>query len=252
MPKMEFYNTEFEFSVTNYNKEDEHYVWADTLVSIKNEYVNYSCEYEFLMKQEIKGIIEGLDDLIHDRMKKKENWIFAEPGCLEMEFCPAEMEFFDRTTCAHRTRDCFFTFSVVLSINAPASFAMERERWSITLNRNDIMVLLEGLEKETGLRTQPRAKMDLIGVSFLGKPTEVFWYSNNKGFALEPRDMVTVEHDGKEETAFVEYVRKNYIDSLPCPGEEIKDIIGVLDEDERDDLYIDVWQCAKRERVKKK
>lgn len=239
MSKLKKYDTEFELTVVKYEIERE-YDWSEIRIAVKNRYMDYNDCCEMLQKTEVDEIIKALNDLIYDRIVDEKELYFLEPD-LTMRLYPAHLSVpgngcWYRT--GHSTSDCLLDITIHFRDTKGVYIG---EEWTITLNRTEIMKLLDGLEMESGKRKEPRETVGLVGVSFIGNWEDIYWY-RYEGDALWSRRFVRVDHEGKEEYALVEYVRNYDIAHLPCELSELKDIISILPRGEEERKLSAEWE----------
>lgn len=239
MSKLKIDDTEFELTVAKYEIERE-YDWSEIRIAIKNRYMDYKDCGEMLQKTEVDEIIKVLNDLIYDRIANEQELCFIEPD-ITMRLYPAHLSVsgngcWYRT--GHSTSDCFL--DIIIHFRDTKGVYIGEE-WTITLNRNEIMELLDGLEMESDKRKEPRETVGLVGVSFIGNWEDIYWY-RYEGDALWSRRFVRVDHEGKEEYALVEYVRNYDIVHLPCELSELKDIILILPDGEEARKLSTEWE----------
>ena len=239
MPILKIDDTEFELTVAKYEIERE-YDWSEIRITVKNQYMGYNDYGELLQKADVDEIIKTLNDLIYDKTTDEQELSFIEPD-LTMRLYPAHLNV-SGNGCWHRTghstSDCFLDITIHFRDTKGVYIG---EEWTITLNRTEIMKLLDGLEIESGKRKEPRETVGLVGVSFIGDWEDIHWY-RYEGDALWSRRFVRVEHNGKKEYALVEYVRDYDVAHLPCAQSELKDIISILPDGEEARKLSTEWE----------
>lgn len=225
MPKLKLNDTEFELTVVKY-KQEAYNEWSEIRVSVKNRYMNFADSGEILQRAEIDDVICALNDLIYDKIDKVTELEFTEPD-LTMQLYPARLEF-SSDKCIYRTghgtTECCLDIAIHFR-NADGIYV--DEMYIITLNRDQITELLDGLETECGKRKKKRELIGLVGVSFLGKPRDIYWYRYD-GKLLWSQEFVTVMHNGKVEYGEVEYRRSYDRKHLPCAEKDLTDIISIV------------------------
>ena len=141
MPKMQIGETEFELSVVDYKRDmdicesiegfiDKDMAWLDIRLAVKNRYLDISMCDELLVISELESIIDNCDAILHNRPLKQEELYFTEPD-ISMRFYP---------------HVCQAEISIELRDSRGVYVG---EYWTITLVRDKIKELLDGLKAET-------------------------------------------------------------------------------------------------------
>ena len=240
MPRFMINDTEFELSVVKYNSNSD---WSEIRLAVKNAYMNYCDCCELLQGCEVDYVIEKLNDLIYDRISKETDITFIEPD-ITMHLSPSHKYVSQRgkiwCSAGHGTIDCYLDIKIHFR---DLSGVYGGEEWTIMLNRNEIMMLLDGVETEVGKLKKSRETVGLIGVSFIGNWDDIYWYRYN-GDDLWNRRFVKVEHKGQERFGMVEYVRNYDVLNLPCEISELKDIIEIVPNDEKTRELLKEWELS--------
>lgn len=141
MPKMQIGETEFELSVVDYKRDrdicesiegfiDKDMAWLDIRLAAKNRYLDIEICDELLLISELELIIDHLDAMLQNKPIKQEELCFTEPD-ISMRFYP---------------HVCQAEISIELR---DSSGVYVGEYWTITLVRDKIKELLDGLKAET-------------------------------------------------------------------------------------------------------
>ena len=238
MPKVLIADTVLEFSVEQYEI-TKSYDWSSIRLGVKNSYMDYSDCGELLQKYEVDEIIEKLEDLLDDKIVEIEELHFIEPD-ITMCLHPAHINLPDKMHAyvgGHSASECCLDITLHFRESQDMYVA---EEWTITLDRDEIITLLYGLKDECGKSESLREYIGLVGVSFIGRWNDIHWYRYD-GNRLWSQQFVKVEHDGKQEYAMVEYVRKYDMLHLPCRLDELKYINSVVLDSKREEL-LDQWR----------
>ena len=226
MPTIQINDTKLTFNITRYKNTDD---WTDVIIEVENHYIKYRNSGEILEKAEVNCIIQTLNDLLDDKLKEPKRLSFTEPDisitCYPPQIMTAGMntEMGQLIYCekGHSTDDCYIYFTIHFTDN---SGAYVNEKWSVALERKEILELLNGIEKETGKRTNDEETVDVIGVSFIEDYTAITWYFDD-GELHSDEFVIVKDKSGTERFGLVEYVRTYRKSKLPCPYENLQNII---------------------------
>lgn len=238
MPKLLIEETVLEFSVEQYEIM-KNYDWSTIRLGVENSYMHYDDCGELLQKYEVDEIIEKLEALLYDQIVEREELSFIEPD-ITMCLYPAHVNLPSKRcsyASGHSASECCLDITLHFRQSEDMYVA---EEWTITLDRDEIITLLDGLKEECGKSDGVREYIGLVGVSFIGQWTDIHWYRYD-GNRLWSQQFVKVEHDGKEEYAMVEYARKYDVAHLPCKLDELKYITAIVPDEERGEL-LDRWR----------
>ena len=227
MPTLQIDDTKFTFSISRYDMEHD---WSDIAVEVENRYMKYKDFGELLERDEVDWIIETLNDLLYDKLEEERELSFLEPD-ITMICYPAEIIttkgglIYCRN--GHSTHDCYLDFTIHFTDNHGVYVG---EAWTITLGRGEIEELLEGLEKELG-RIQDEETVQVIGVSFKESVAAITWFFDD-GKTQKRKFVFVRDKNGEERIGLVDYVRSYRKSKLPCPFEEVQNIIRHATEEE--------------------
>ncbi|MCM1368497.1 MAG: hypothetical protein NC184_06800 [Roseburia sp.] len=241
MPKLLINDTVFEFSVEQYEQPDvsKNYKWSRIRLGVKNNYMDYCDCNEMLTIYEVSEIIAKLDDLLNDEIVEEEALCFIEPD-ITMRLYPAHINLPDKRhsyVSGHSASECLLDITLHF-IGSQGVYV--GENWTITLDRNKIIELLNGIKIECGRKEDVHEYVGLVGVSFIGQWADIYWYRYD-GNRLWSQQFVKVGYGGKEEYAMVEYARMCDTAHLPCRLDELSYIVAIVDDSESGEL-LDKWR----------
>ncbi len=228
MPTLNIDGTEFTLSIKQYAKPEisDTYRWSEIELGIKNKHINYELSSELLMQEEVFMLIDSLQALIEDGVKKEFTLRFAEPD-LEIEITPKEVGYSRPGEIVYRIGHGTYDSSITIIVHFWHKGCLIGETYHIPLCFNEVVDLLAGLEAEKEGLPLPNEseKAYLIGVSKIETPEELIWCWAD-GFDWDDCRYYWIEDEQtKRELIVLEEVRRAYYkNNLPIPLNEIKTI----------------------------
>ena len=219
MPVIQIEDTKLTFKLNDYDSQED---YAQVTLKVENRYMNYCKSGQLLDTDEVEWIIQTLNDLLDDKLTEVTRLTFTEPDltiiCYPAQTA-AKKEGLNNRKSRHYAVESYIDFT----INFPNGCGYSNEKWTVTLSRDKICELTEGLERETCKGGGTEETVAVVGVSFAENPEDIHWYFDNLYSAKG--QYVYVKTESGERLALVEFTRTYRKSKLPCPFESLKNLI---------------------------
>ena len=235
MPKIKVDGTEFEFSILPCRLFADKF-WVRTKISIKNEFVHYEKENEFLTRDEVEKWIFSMFRLLAGAYDKPRSIEF-EKAELSFDLVPFAPEGEVITREFLRGNDCIMSVRLVMQTEDEECVGGV---YSLLLHREHIREFASGLrvefDKVFKKYLKGKGKYQFVGVSPFGFEGCNYWYLAERG-EVECGDFVWVKMGRRklEQIVLVDGVRRADEDSAPYPFNEVKRVIRKATQEEVDE-----------------
>ena len=218
--------TEFSFSILPlklFSKVE----WANTIISIKNEYVSYDNQGKYIGREELDEWISAMFRLLAGAYGKEYSLSFERAG-IAVDFYPYTKDGMEATRYERRANDC--VMAIRLLMRSSDQKRLLGGVYSLLLHREEIEKFAESLRAEFDIVFSKlghgRGEYLFVGVSPLGYKGCNYWYLDPSK-SVQPGDYVWVKmgRHQLEQIVHVDSIRYFNGDNAPYDPLRVKQVL---------------------------